>query len=136
MTETISIPILHGVCAGRGIPDDLTDWEIAGHRDVRVDVLSDSQARYAWVRVDGFSLEKKHIIDGDLLLTRITRTYADGHLGIWQTPHGRTAKYGYYDPDGFIVLHNDDGWRQTWEPGEVTLFGLVERIERDAPALI
>lgn len=131
--KTMRIPIVSGINAGHGIPDDLGDWEITGFRDVRLVETSDKQARFVAVPVEGDSLKDEHILNGDMLICRVTRDYEDGRIGLWQTPSGRTAKYATYGPDGFIVLHNRNGWRQTWERGEITLLGVVERVERDYP---
>lgn len=125
------IPIVTGVSAGHGIPDDYNDWEIIGFRDVRLVEATDRFARFAAVPLEGPSLEKLGILDGDIAITRITRDYEDETLGIWQTPHGRTAKFAHYDPDNFVVLHNKNGWRQTWHADELRLLGIVVRIERD-----
>lgn len=127
----MKIPIVSGVAAGRAVlPENHTDWEITGFRDVWMTTV-DNLARFAAVLVDGHSLTEQGILDGDLLIMRITQDYEDGKLGIWQTPDGRTAKFASHDPDGFVVLHNDDGWRQTWASDELRLLGLVVRVERD-----
>lgn len=131
MDTKISIPVVTGITAGRGVPDDYTDWEITGFRDVRMIEPADQFAQFVAVPVEGESLREEGILDGDLLIMRITRDYEDGKLGIWQTPHGRTAKFAAYDLDGFIMLHNEHGWRQTWNSSEVKLIGLVVRVERD-----
>jgi SOS-response transcriptional repressor LexA len=125
------IPVVTGVTAGRGIPDDHTDWEITGFRDVRLIPVAEAGVRFAAVPLEGDSLMKLGILDGDIGIMRITRDYEDGRLGVWQTPHGRTAKFAHYDPDGFVVLHNDNGWRQTWHGDELRLMGIIVRVERD-----
>jgi SOS-response transcriptional repressor LexA len=113
------------------IPKDYTDWEIKGFRDVRLIPGSDRLARFAAVPVEGDSLKEQGILDGDILIMRITKVYEDGKLGVWQTPSGRTAKYAVYDLDGYVVLHNDNGWTQHWNDGEIRLLGIVARVERD-----
>lgn len=130
-TPTMRIPVVTGITAGRGIPDDYTDWAIKGFRDVRMIETAEVGVRFAAVPVEGDSLKEQGILDGDLLIMRITSNYEDGKLGVWQTPHGRTAKYAFYDPDGFVVLHNDNGWRQTWHGDELRLMGVIVRVERD-----
>ena len=127
---TIRVPIVTGVSGGGGIPDDYHDWEITGFRDVTA-VGGDTAARYAIVPIEGDSMEKYRIFDGDYVLMRITREYIDGKIGIWQTPSGRTAKFAHFDLDGYVVLHNDNGWRQHWSPGEIHLLGIAIRVERD-----
>lgn len=127
----IRVPVVTGVNAGRSIPDDYTDWAITGFRDVRLVEHSDQTARYMAVPVEGDSLAGQNIIDGDFLICRITNDYEDGKIGLWQTPHGRTAKFAYYDFDNSVVLHNENGWRQAWDARELRLLGLVVRVERD-----
>lgn len=127
---TMRVPVVTAVHGGRGVPLDEDDWEIVDYRDVRPVENGTRDARYFITAVDGPSLEAENILDGDLLLCRITHNYEVGRLGIWQTPNGRTAKYAYYE-DGFVVLHNDNGWRQEWAFGDVRLLGVVERVERD-----
>jgi SOS-response transcriptional repressor LexA len=125
------IPVVTGINAGRGIPDDYEDWAITGFRDVRMIVTEETGVRFAAVPVEGDSLIEQGILDGDMLIMRITANYEDGKLGVWQTPHGRTCKYAYYDLDDTVVLHNDHGWTQHWDSHELRLLGLVVRVERD-----
>lgn len=125
------IPILTGIAAGRNIPDDYTDWEITGFREVRVIPTSDQMCRFVAVPVEGDSLRDQGIFDGDVLICRITKDYEDGKIGLWQTPHGRTAKFAYYDFDNSVVLHNENGWRQAWSADDLRLLGIVVRVERD-----
>ena len=133
MTSTLTtrIPIVTAINAGRGIPDDLADWEITGFRDIRVVAPSDPAARFMAVPVEGDSLAAVGILDGDILICRLTTRYQSGRIGIWQTPHGRTAKFAFIDYDQTVVLHNDSDWRQTWPAEEVRLIALVDRVERD-----
>lgn len=128
---TIRIPVLTGINAGRSIPDDYTDWEIKGFRDVRMLPVTETGVRFAAVPVEGDSLKKLGILDGDMLIIRVTRNYEDEALGIWQTPSGRTAKYAYYHVDDSVVLHNKNGWKQSWLPDQLRLLGIVVRVERD-----
>lgn len=128
------VPIVTGLSAGRGVPDETEDWEIVGFREVAIVEGADEGTKFFLAEVDGPSLEHEHIMPGDFLLCRVTREYEIGKLGVWQTPSGRTAKYAYYDPEGFLVLHNDNGWRQEWQAGEIHLLGLAERVERDLPS--
>lgn len=127
---SIRVPVVTGVAGGSCVPDDLADWEITGFRDVTA-VGGDTSARYAIVPIEGDSMESQRIFDGDYVLMQITRDYRDGRIGIWQTPSGRTAKFAHYDLDGYVVLHNDNGWRQTWQRDEIHLLGLAVRVERD-----
>lgn len=128
--STIRVPVVTGVSGGSGIPDDAFDWEITGFRDVTA-FGGDTQARYAIVPIEGDSMESQRIFDGDYVLMQITRDYVEGKIGIWQTPSGRTAKFAHYDLDGYVVLHNDNGWRQHWRADELRLLGLAVRVERD-----
>lgn len=130
-TKRRRVAVVSPVTAGRNIPDDLGDWAISGFRDVRLIEPIHSNARFIAVPVMGDSLIKLGILDGDLLITRLTNRYVSEKLGVWQTPHGRTAKFAYQDFDGLITLHNKNGWKQSWQADEVKLFGLVIRVERD-----
>lgn len=130
MIKTIQIPIVTAVTAGRGIPDDLTDWEITGFRDVRL-VDPDSTTAYFGVPVEGDSLVNLHICEGDILVCKRARRYEAGTIGIWQTPMGRTAKLANPYPDDSVVLHNGGSWSQMWQSDEVRLLGIVVRVERD-----
>lgn len=129
--NTIRIPIVAPINAGRGIPDDAGDWEITGFRDVRLIETTDQAARFICVPVEGDSLTEQGILDGDLLICKLTSKYEPGRIGLWQTPSGRTAKYAYYEFDNSVVLHNENGWRQSWSADEIRLLGLVVRVERD-----
>jgi len=129
--RTVRIPIVTGVKAGGNIPDEFHDWQITGFRDVRMFPSADVAVRYAAVPVEGDSLVEQGILDGDLLIMRITSQYEDGSLGIWQTPHGRTAKYARFDGDSSVVLHNYDLWTQRWDARDLRLLGIVVRVERD-----
>jgi SOS-response transcriptional repressor LexA len=50
-------------------------------------------AKHVAIPVDGNSLKHMGIHHGDVLICRKTRLYQPGVIGIWETPHGRTAKY-------------------------------------------
>lgn len=130
-TIKMRIPVVTGITAGRSIPDDYMDWQITGFRDVRLIETTDSMARFVAVPVEGDSLIDQSILDGDLLICRITSDYEPGTIGLWQTPSGRTAKFAFYDQDNFVVLHNDNGWSQSWNASELKLLGIVVRVERD-----
>jgi len=134
-TQTLRLPVVTSVNAGRGVPDDTEDWDIVAYRDVDMPVGCDMSARYFLTEVDGDSLKHKHIVPGDFLLCRVAAEYESGKIGIWQTPSGRTAKFAYFDDgDGCVVLHNDGDWRQQWDRRDIQLLGLVDKIERDTPA--
>jgi SOS-response transcriptional repressor LexA len=128
---TMTVPVVTGITAGRSIPDDYMDWQITGFRNVRLIETTDTTARFIAVPVEGDSLKDQGILDGDLLICKITQNYEDGKIGLWQTPSGRTAKFAYYDFDNSVVLHNENGWRQSWDSGELRLLGIVVRVERD-----
>lgn len=129
--ETMRIPLLTSVHGGSAIPDDWQHWAIKQFRDVRVVESANQFDQFAAVEVDGDSLKGCGIYNGDILIFKITCNYRDECLGIWQTPTGRTAKYAYEDVDGTIKLHNKNGWSQNWQPDEISLLGIVVRIERD-----
>lgn len=86
--QTVRLPVLTPINAGRSIPDDYMDWEITGFRDIRLIDGYDEYTSMMVVPVDGDSLQDVHILDGDLLICHATTRYEDGKIGIWQTPHG------------------------------------------------
>jgi len=129
--KTIRIPILSPVCAGSSIPDDWQNWQIKSFRDIRAISDFTQNERYVGIPVNGDSLQKLGIFHGDLLITKLTQENFAGKLCIWQTPHGRTAKFAEDNFDGLITLHNKNGWRQTWQASEIELIGVVVRVERD-----
>lgn len=105
--------------------------QITGFRDIRAIDACDPNVMIFAVPVEGDSLKPLGIHDGDHLICRTTHGYESDRIGVRQTPSGRTAKFAFYDQDGFVVLHNDNGWRETWEAHEIKLLGLVIRSERD-----
>lgn len=52
----VSVPVVTSIHAGRGIPDDLLDWEITKFREVRLPPGCDPTASYILAPVDGPSL--------------------------------------------------------------------------------
>lgn len=132
-TQTIRIPLLSDqTFCGTGVPGDWQNWKIKQFRDVRQIVGARPCDRYIGVPVTGDSMRNEGIVHGDILVTRLTHQYTDENkIGVWQTPHGRTAKFAYQGFDGSIVLHNKNGWSQEWQISEVELVGIVVRVERD-----
>lgn len=129
--DTTRIPLLTSIFAGTASPDDWQHWEIKKFRDIRTVETAGQFDRFAAVEVDGESLKGVGINHGDILIFKITERYVEDRIGIWQTPHGRTAKFAYEDIDGTIKLHNQNGWSQNWNADEISLLGLVVRVERD-----
>lgn len=117
--------------AGASIPDDWQNWQINSFRDIRKIIGSTARDRFIGVPVTGDSLKNVGIIHGDILITKLTTDYTEDKIGIWQTPHGRTAKFAYENFDGSVTLHNKNGWSQEWQPDEIKLVGIVVRVERD-----
>jgi SOS-response transcriptional repressor LexA len=129
--KTVRIPIVYPVCAGSSIPDDWQNWQISSFRDIRAIGGLAKNERFVGIPVNGDSLEKIGIYHGDILITKITSEYKAGKLCVWQTPHGRTAKFARENFDGTVTLHNKNGWKQKWQSYEIQLVGIVVRIERD-----
>lgn len=130
---TITIPLLtKQTFCGAGIPDDWQDLSIQKFRDVRPIKGANPYDRFIGVPVSGDSMKHEGIHHGDILITRLTTRYIDEEkIGVWQTPHGRTAKFAYQNLGGTIVLHNSNDWQQEWQTDEVKLVGIVVRVERD-----
>ena len=131
LTKTIRIPILSAVFAGSSIPDDWQKWEIAKFRDVREIPNIGQNEKCVGIPVIGDSLKNVGIYHGDILVIKLTDNCKAGKLCVWQTPHGRTAKYARENFDGSVTLHNKNGWKQNWQPEDVQLVGVVVRVERD-----
>lgn len=129
--ETMRIPLLTSIHGGSAVPDDWQQWAIKQFRDVRIVESAGQFDQFAAVDVDGDSLKQCGIFHGDVLIFKITQQYREECLGIWQTPHGRTAKWAFEDVDGTIKLHNKNGWSQNWNVDEVSCLGVVVRVERD-----
>lgn len=110
------------------IVGDWQNWQIKGFREIRA---VGNANKLIGIPVVGDSLQNIGILHGDILITQITDQYKEEKIGIWQTPHGRTAKFAYEDFDGMVVLHNKNGWVQKWQPEEIKLLGIVVRVERD-----
>jgi SOS-response transcriptional repressor LexA len=125
------IPILAPVYAGAALPDDWQQWQIKKFRDIRLVTNVGQNERIVGVPVVGDSLNSIGIFHGDILVTKINCAAKPDSLCVWQTPHGRTAKFARENFDGTVTLHNENGWSQTWQPEDVKLIGIVIRIERD-----
>jgi hypothetical protein len=105
-------------------------YEIKSFRDIRAAGIENQFETIVGVPVDGDSLAHIGIFHGDLLVVKMTDKHTEKDLCVWETPHGRTAKFGY-ENFGEIVLHNKSDWRKIWNLTEVKLFGVVIRMERD-----
>jgi hypothetical protein len=112
---------------------DLSEYEkykIKSFRDIRAVGIENQFERIVGVPVDGDSLANIGIIHGDLLIVKITDKHTEKDLCVWETPHGRTAKFGY-ENFGEMTLHNKADWKKVWKLDEIKLFGVVIRMERD-----
>jgi len=105
-------------------------YQITGFRDIRAIGIENQFETIVGVPVDGDSLKNIGIFHGDLLIVKITDSYTKENLCVWETPHGRTAKFGYENFDE-IVLHNKADWKKVWKLDEIKLFGVAIRMERD-----
>jgi hypothetical protein len=105
-------------------------YQIKGFRDIRAVGVENQFKKIVGVPVIGNSLDNIGIFDGDLLVVKITDKHAEKDLCVWETPNGRTAKFGY-ENFGEMTLHNQADWSQSWKLDEIKLFGVVIRMERD-----
>lgn len=128
--KTRNIPYYESVSGGKPIPDDWQNYALAGFRDVREIDSANPFEKFAAARVEGESLAKLGILSGDILIYKITAKYQAGSIGIWQTPHGQTAKFAR-SSDGTVTLHNQNGWTESWSAEEIKLLGVCVRVERD-----
>jgi SOS-response transcriptional repressor LexA len=129
--KTIQIPQLNAVNGGTPVPGDWKSFAAASIREISDVKDAPPFSKHVAVPVDGNSLKQMGIHHGDVLICRKTRLYLDGAIGIWETPHGRTAKYAYLNKDGSVTLHNHNGWKQQWSAEEVQLVAIAVRVERD-----
>jgi SOS-response transcriptional repressor LexA len=129
--KTMLVPIKAPVECGIPVPDSWDEWISGQFREIREIENKVPFAKYCARRVSGESLKVSGIFDKDWLICRETWRYEPGKIGVWRTPEGLTAKYAAIDKDGFILLHNHNGWKRTWESGEVKLLEIVTRLERD-----
>lgn len=129
--KTIEIPIRGGVECGKPVPVDWNKWAGESVRQVSQIRNKVPFAHYETYPVSGESLKAAGIHDGDFLICRETAFYVPGRIGVWQTPNGQTAKYADIEREGFVVLHNKNGWREEWSVEDIRLIALVVRVERD-----
>ena len=125
------VPILGEIFAGKPVPVEALP--IIGWRSIRPIKGARAGERYAAAPVNGHSMIEDHIIDGDLVIFKLTHEARTGDLIIALTPDGLTLKYFYPQPDGTIILRGanslcDD---QVWQARHLKIQGVVRRIERD-----
>jgi SOS-response transcriptional repressor LexA len=128
---TIKVSVINPVNGGTPVPNDWNKFAQETVREIRPVPGLPLHAKLFAGQVAGQSLQKVAVLNGDWLIIHKTTRYELGSIGIWDTPHGRTAKYAHPNKNGSIVLHNNNGWRQEWATEEVALFGVVVRVERD-----
>lgn len=125
--NTISIPVLGQAAAGRPVEQ----LHIISRRRIRP-VPGYKPEHIAAVEIVGDSLQRDSIVDGDWAIFRRTFEARPGQLVIALTPDGLTVKYFFPREDGGCLLRAaDPQYDQSWDAGEVTVCGVVLRIERD-----
>lgn len=129
--KTIEIPQLRAVNGGTPIPLDWKQFAEASIREVSDIKNAPPFSKHVAIPIDGNSLKHMGIHHGDVLICRKSKYYEPGMIGIWETPHGRTAKYAMLNKDGSVTLHNHNGWEQKWGVDEVELVAIAVRVERD-----
>jgi SOS-response transcriptional repressor LexA len=129
--KTIEIPVEVAVSGGTPVPGDWKAFAAASVREVSEIKDAPPFSKHVAIPVDGNSLKHMGIHHGDILVCRKTRLYIPGGIGIWETPHGRTAKYAKLNKDGSVTLHNHNGWEQRWSAEECELVAIAVRVERD-----
>lgn len=128
----IKVPHLARVSAGTPVPTDWKKWLVRQFREIRPIDGAEPFDKFASVDIEGESMTHLGILHGDVLIFRITQKYERSKIGIWQTPHGLTAKYAEVShKDNCIVLDNRFNWKKQWSIDDVKLLGLVVRVERD-----
>lgn len=128
----IRVPILSAEMFG-GKPVPLEAISIAGWREIRPIKGARSGDRFAAAPICGDSLIEDHIADGDILIIQITSEAQVGELIIALTPDGLTVKYVHAQVEGMVLLRgaNSIYEDQIWDASEITIQGIVKRIERD-----
>jgi SOS-response transcriptional repressor LexA len=129
--KTIEIPVLEPVNGGSPVPTDWKEFAAASVREITEIKDAPPFAKHVAIPVDGNSLKHMGIHNGDILVCRRTRLYIPGGIGIWETPHGRTAKFGRLNKDGSVTLHNHNGWEKQYSADECELVAIAVRVERD-----
>lgn len=134
--KTIEVPVLEPVNGGTPVPSSWEEFRTAQEHGATVREISEIKnappfAKHVSYPVDGNSLKHMGIHNGDFLICRKTRLYIPGGIGIWETPHGRTAKYGKLNKDGSVTLHNHNGWERQYSADECELIAIAVRVERD-----
>lgn len=124
------VPVLGQVFAGRAVPIEalpITSW-----REIRSVKGARPGDRFVAAPVVGDSMEEDHILDGDIVIFRVTQEAKPGEMVIALTPDGLTLKYIYPLDEHTVVLRGaDPQYDQVWESRLVKVQGVVKRIERD-----
>ncbi len=109
--------------------DFLMKNQISRFRTIRK--VNDSETDvFSGVPFAGNTLEHLGIFHGDILIVKITKHFNESNLYVWQTPHGKTAKFAR-ETMAEITLHNGKEWTETFFRSEVEMLGVVVRVERD-----
>jgi SOS-response transcriptional repressor LexA len=128
--KTKIVPVRRPVCGGTPVPVDWNSFASATVREIRSLDNAPPFANVYATQVAGQSLQRLGIFNGDWLICYETSNYEAGRIGIWETPHGQTAKFAYYKDDS-VTLHNHNGWKQAWNPTDIRLIAVAARVERD-----
>ncbi|MGH9943327.1 MAG: LexA family protein [Pyrinomonadaceae bacterium] len=129
--DTLRIPILSEVFAGKPVP--LETLSFAGWREIRSIKGARLGDRFAAAPIRGDSLIEDHITDGDILIIHLTSEAKIGDLAVALTPDGVTVKYIHAQVEGLVLLRgaNSIYEDQIWDASEITIQGVVKRVERD-----
>lgn len=125
-----TVPVRRPVDGGTPVPGDWSKYASETVREIRKLKNIPPFARVFAAQVDGQSLQKLGIHNGDWLICYETTQYEPGRIAIWETPHGQTAKFGYVKGDT-VTLHNHNGWKREYAADEVKLIAIAARVERD-----
>jgi SOS-response transcriptional repressor LexA len=112
-------------------PIDLEQCEafsLKGFRTVRE--VENAKSVFA-VEITGDLLQHKGILPGDVLIVKRSKNHQRGWLEVWDTPLGRSARWGDMQHDGTITLHNRGDSSYEFSLDEIRLLGQVVRVERD-----
>ena len=122
-----NIPIMGVVAGGKPI-EHLMVYE--GYRTIRP-VPGVKPEDIACLQLVGNSLSADGILEGDWIIYKFAYEAKPGQLVVANTPDALTVKYYHPWNDALLLRGAESKYDQFWEDGEITLEGIVVRVERD-----
>lgn len=89
-------------------------------------------AKLVATRACGSSMEDAGILSGDYVISVVTAAPEPGSLIIADTPNGLVVRYLHQRGETIILRSANPCYPdEAWQRGEVTIHGVVKRVERD-----